>query len=77
MSKIVKVIPNDDYTLEIRLKNNHIIIYDMKPRLKTVRFCGLTDINKFKALRLENANTIVWDRLCQMTIDEIISMVEK
>lgn len=77
MSKISNVIAHKDYTLMIELNNNHKIIYDMKPRLKAVRFCGLADINKFKAVRVENGNTLVWDSLCQLTVDEIINMIER
>ncbi|MBK5247722.1 MAG: DUF2442 domain-containing protein [Peptostreptococcaceae bacterium] len=76
MPKIVNVIPKDDYILEIELSNNHKIIYDMKPRLKGVRFCKLIDIKRFKEVRIENGNIIVWDSLCQITIDEIINVIE-
>lgn len=77
MSKIVNVIAKDDCTLIIELDNHHKIIYDMKPRLKSVRFCELADINKFKAVTVENENTLVWDSLCQITINEIISNIER
>lgn len=77
MSKIVSIVANDDYTLEIELNNHHKIIYDIKPKLKTARFCGLLDINKFKAVSVENENTLVWDSLCQITINEIISNIER
>lgn len=77
MSKILNIIPNDDYTLTIELNNQHKIIYDMKPRLKAVRFCQLVDINRFKAVWVKNENTLVWDSLCQITIDEIISNIER
>lgn len=75
MPKIVNVIPNDDYTLAITLKNHHQIIYDMRPRLQAVRFSGLEDLERFRAVRVEHENTLVWDKLCQLTIDEIIEMV--
>ena len=77
MSKIISIVPNDDYTLEIVLDNHHKIIYDMKPRLKSVRFCGLDDLNKFKAVIIEDGNTLVWDSLCQITINEIINNIER
>ena len=77
MAKIIKVVPHDDHTLTIELSNRHRIIYDMRPRLQTIRFCKLVDIEKFLAVRLENENTLVWNNLCQITIDEIISMVER
>jgi hypothetical protein len=75
--KIIRVAPNDDYTLVIELDNHHKIIYDMKPRLQAVRFCGLADINRFKGISIENGNTLVWDSLCQITIDEIINIIER
>jgi len=77
MSKIVNVIPNNDYTLTITLGNNHQIIYDMEPRLQTVRFGKLTDWEQFKAVRVEHGNTLVWGGLCEITIDEIFSIMER
>lgn len=77
MSRIINVVPNDDYILVIELDNHHKIIYDMKPRLQAVRFCELADIKRFKAVRVENGNTLVWDSLRQITIDEIISIIER
>ncbi len=77
MSKIISATAKDDYTLEIELDNCHKIIYDMKPRLQAVRFCKLSDPNCFKDLRIENGNTLIWDSLCQITIDEIICNIER
>lgn len=77
MPKILHVVPRDDHTLLIALNNRHQIIYDMKPRLQTVRFSGLNDINRFKAVRVEHENTLIWNSLCQITIDEILKMIEK
>jgi len=77
LPKIINVIPKDDYTLLIELDNQHKIIYDMKPRLQAVRFCELSDIDMFKAIKIKNGNTIVWNSLCQITIDEIISAIER
>jgi hypothetical protein len=77
MSKIICATANDDYTLEIKLDNHHKIIYDMKPRLQSVRFCKLTELNRFKDFNIENRNTLIWDSLCQITIDEIMNHVER
>jgi hypothetical protein len=77
VSRIASVTPNDDHTLLIVLSNHHRIIYDMRPRLQTVRFSGVSDLAKFKTVRVEHANTLVWDSICQLTIDEIINMIEK
>lgn len=77
MVKIVNIIPNDDHTLTIMLNNNHQIIFDMRPRLKALRFGQLADPERFKAVRIEHGNTLVWDNLCEISIDEIISMIER
>ena len=77
MTKVVNVIPKDDYTLEIELENHHKIIYDMKNRLKSTRFCELDDISVFKAVRIENGDTLLWNSLCQITINEIINTIER
>jgi len=77
LPKIVRVVPQDDHTLVIELDNSHKIIYDIKPGLKTVRFSNLADIKKFKSLEVENRNTLIWDNMCQITIDEILNMIER
>ena len=72
MIKIVKVAAEDDYTLVLHLDNQEKIVFDMKPRLHAVRFCELSDIEKFKAVSIKNGNILTWGRLCQITIDELI-----
>jgi len=77
VAKIYNVTPQENHTLLIELSNHHRIIYDLGPRLQTVRFNGLTDLDRFRTVRIENENTLVWDDICQITIDEIIDMVER
>ncbi|WP_037372888.1 DUF2442 domain-containing protein [Anaerovorax odorimutans] len=77
MSKIINAKANDGYILEIELDSHHKIIYDMKPRLHGVRFCALSELSRFKSFHIENGNTLVWDRLCQISIDEIINNMER
>ncbi|MEG6523056.1 DUF2442 domain-containing protein [Desulfotomaculum sp. 1211_IL3151] len=77
MPKVVRVIPNDDHTLLIELNNQHKIIYDMRSRLQSLRFSGLRDLNLFKRVRVEYENTLVWDSLCEITIDEILNRIER
>jgi hypothetical protein len=77
MPRVIKAVPNDDHTLTIELSNNHRIIYDMRPRLQTTRFCALADIKEFQTVRIERGNTLVWNNLCQITIDEIMDMVDR
>ena len=77
MSKIISVIPKVDYTLLIELDNHHKIIYDMKPRLKTVRFCNLENLETFKKVKIRYGNTLYWSEFCQITVNEIIEVIQK
>lgn len=77
MAKITAVTANDDHTLLIELSNDHKVFYDMRSRLEAVRFAGLMDINRFKAVKVEYENTLVWDNLCEISIDEIFNMLER
>jgi len=72
MSKITKIIPRDDLSLEIELNDTNTVIYDMKKRLDTIRFSKLKDIETFKTFEVENDRIIVWDNFCMITIDEIL-----
>lgn len=77
MRTIVNVKAKDNYTLEIELSNKHKIICDMSTRLEGVRFCGLIDLEFFKEVHVKNPYTIEWDSMCEITIDEILTMIEK
>lgn len=60
--KILKVIPNDDFTLTLGFDNGETRIYDMRPLLKknTVfeRFMNLAD---FKRVYLDDMHSVSWD----------------
>ncbi|WP_304508681.1 DUF2442 domain-containing protein [Anaerotignum sp.] len=77
MAKIINITPNDDYTLSIELNNHHKIIYDMNQRLQAIRFGELNDMELFKQVRICNGNTLVWNDQCQITIDEIMSLIKR
>jgi hypothetical protein len=51
MPKIISVIAKEDHTLAITLNNHHQIIYDMRPRLQTVRFNELA-VSRARTYRL-------------------------
>ncbi len=68
MSKILKVTPNDDYTLLVEFEQGNKILFDMKPMLKSLPFRCLNDLNRFKNITLEE-KAILWS---DPTIDESI-----
>jgi hypothetical protein len=59
MSKILKVTPNDDYTLLVEFKHGNKIIFNMRDIIKTIPFSRLEDLNRFKDILLEE-KAICW-----------------
>lgn len=59
MSKILKVTPNDDYTLLVEFEQGNQILFDMKPMLKSLPFRSLNDLNRFKNFTVEE-KAILW-----------------
>lgn len=53
MSKILKVTPNDDYTLLVEFEHGNKIIFNMCEIIKTIPFSSLEDLNCFKDITLE------------------------
>ena len=47
MSKILKVTPNDDYTLLLEFEHGNKIIFNMRDIIKTIPFSSLQDLNRF------------------------------
>lgn len=59
MSKILKVTPNDDYTLLVEFEQGNTLLFDMKPMLKSLPFRVLNDLSRFKNFTLEE-KAIFW-----------------
>lgn len=53
MSKILKVTPNDDYTLLVEFEHGNKIVFDMSELIKTIPYHSLQDLNRFKDITLE------------------------
>lgn len=60
--KIVRVVPNDDFTLTLTFDNGEVRLYDMKPALLpgTV-FEPFMDLANFRRVYLDERNTVSWD----------------
>jgi len=58
--QIIRVIPNDDYTLLLEFSNNQERIYDMKHNLFGI-FDVLRNIDKFKEVFIDEHGNIGWD----------------
>jgi len=59
MSKILKVTPNDDYTLLVEFEHGNKIIFNMSEIIKTMPFSSLQDLSRFKDIVVEE-KAICW-----------------
>lgn len=53
VSKMLKVTPNDDYTLLVEFEHGNKIIFNMGPLIKTIPYYSLNDLERFKDITLE------------------------
>lgn len=63
----------EDYTMKILLCNGHRIIYDMKPKLKTIRFADLKEKEVFTCGQLINNRIIRWNISMEISLEEILN----
>jgi hypothetical protein len=59
MGKILKVTPNDDYTLLVEFEHGNKIIFNMRDMIKTIPFNSLEDLTRFKDIVVEE-KAISW-----------------
>ncbi len=59
MSRILKVTPNDDYTLLVEFEHGNKIIFNMQDMIKTIPYSSLADLSRFKNITLEE-KAISW-----------------
>jgi len=59
--KIIKVVPNDDYSLTVTFDNSEVRIYDMSSNLYGV-FEMLKDKNNFNQVFIDEFGNIAWER---------------
>ena len=59
ISKIVNVVPNDDYTLLIEFEHGNKILFNMQKLIKTIPFSNLNNLENFKKIGFEE-KAIFW-----------------
>lgn len=74
-SKIKAIEFLDNYQIKIFLENDHCIIYNMKPKLETVRFHDLCNPDLFSRGRLSKGHIIQWDYNVELSLEEILEQV--
>lgn len=76
MSRIQKVIPKENYCLEVLLENGSSVILNLESRLQTVRFGILSNKELFS--RASTDGTYVrWDKKVEISIDEVFQLAQK
>ncbi|HEX3018511.1 MAG TPA: GNAT family acetyltransferase [Caproicibacter sp.] len=76
MSKIIGVTPNDDFTILISFDSGNKILLNMRNQIRSLPFCGLQDIQKFKKVHFED-KAVFWEEehtACpaRLTVDNIL-----
>ncbi len=74
MTKMEKIRFLDDYKIEIVFTDGRENVFDMKTKLRTVRFHDLENVEIFSSGILKNGQVIYWDNGTELSIDEIMSM---
>lgn len=59
MHNILKVTPNDDYSLLIEFEQGDKILFNMRELIKSIPFSNLEDISRFKNIKVEE-RAICW-----------------
>ncbi|MEN6326081.1 MAG: DUF2442 domain-containing protein [Syntrophomonas sp.] len=59
MGRILRVTPNDDYTLLVEFEQGNKIIFNMRELIKTIPFSSLNNLSRFKEITLEE-KAICW-----------------
>ena len=73
MTKMEKVHFLEDYKIEIILADGKSYIFDMKPKLRTVRFYDLENRDIFTGGILKNGQVVCWNNGIELSLDEILS----
>ena len=76
VSRIIGVIPMENYRLEVSLDNGSCVVLNLEGKLETVRFGILSDVDFFKKAA-SDGNCISWDGKVELSLSEILQLVQK
>ena len=76
MLHITKVIAREQYGLEVRLDNGTIIILNMAPRLKSIRFMALNN-QAFFFSATTDGQYIRWGKQVEISLSEVFHLAQK
>ncbi|MEA4932482.1 MAG: DUF2442 domain-containing protein [Lawsonibacter sp.] len=76
MSKIIDLVPQEDYRLEVKLDNGSSVILSLKSRLETMRFGILADKELF-GRAVTDGSYIRWDNKVEVSLNELFQLAQK
>lgn len=76
MSYIKKVIPKEEFRLEVQLDNGSCITLNLEQRLQTVRFGALADKEFFKKATTDGT-CIRWGNKIEISVSEVFQLAQK
>ncbi|HWP98083.1 MAG TPA: hypothetical protein VN426_14655 [Syntrophomonadaceae bacterium] len=76
MSPLKKVVPREDYRLEVPFDNGSTVILNLEGRLSTVRFGLLRDKNFFARVTTDG-NYIKWEDKIEISVSEVFQLAQK
>ena len=76
MSRIVNIVPQEDYRLLVQLDNGSSIMLNLESRLQTVRFGMLAD-NALFWQAVTDGSYIRWGDLIEISVTEVFQLAQK
>jgi len=76
MSKIIGLVPQENYRIEVILDNGSSVTLNLESRLQTVRFGVLTDKELFKRA-VTDGSYIRWDNKAEISVNELFQLAQK
>jgi 3-hydroxymyristoyl/3-hydroxydecanoyl-(acyl carrier protein) dehydratase len=76
MTKIKKVIPKDNYQLEVQLENGSCILLDFSNKIQTIRFGMLADKTFFQQ-PVTDGDYIRWENKIEISISEVFELIQR
>lgn len=73
---IKKIVPKEDYRLEVQLENGSSITLNLESRLGTVRFGILSDETFFNCA-VTDGNFIRWSNKVEISVSEVFQLAQK
>lgn len=76
MTQIRRVIPRDNYQLEVQLENGNSVTLDFSSRLGTIRFGLLADQAFFRSAETDGT-LIRWNGKIEISAGEVFQLAQK